>query len=216
MISFRCTACGACCNSAPSLSLPELFHHQRRFIGTLAIRRFSPFETFADEPFETVSGPTGPELVLLAAQAFDEPPRGRCPALGADQRCTLELDRKPSQCRAVPLEPLLPDAKQLEILGVRGREAAYMGASCVQPGESAGHLPLVVERRVVDAEALAALAARRRELLTDQRLYGRAVFELLRPELFDRPERFAKVPLGGCLSLSLAPALAVIASASQR
>jgi hypothetical protein len=34
----RCSACGACCNSPPLLSLPELFHHQHVFLGVLGIR----------------------------------------------------------------------------------------------------------------------------------------------------------------------------------
>jgi hypothetical protein len=37
--SHACSACGSCCNSAPPLSLPELFYHQSRFIGGLALRR---------------------------------------------------------------------------------------------------------------------------------------------------------------------------------
>jgi len=34
---FACNACGRCCNSAPTLSLRELFRHRRRFVGALTV-----------------------------------------------------------------------------------------------------------------------------------------------------------------------------------
>jgi Fe-S-cluster containining protein len=237
VVSFHCTACGACCNSAPALSLPELFHHQSRFIGTLAIRRIEPlrvgapwgaagvradaedvaaFDALTAELCEPVEGPAGRALVLLAVQAFDEAALGRCPALGNDQRCGVHADRKPLACRAVPLEPLLPDRLQEPVLAERAKEAAFWGASCIVLGTREGHLPIVRERRVVEPETAVLLTARRRELAEDRRHFGRAVFELLRPDLFDHPERVGGLPSRGFLSLSLAPALAVIASASPR
>jgi len=237
-VSFHCSACGACCNSAPQLSLPELFYHQERFIGCLALRRIErpplgqawtlalgrPVDAGDDEAFgalarellEPVQGPSGPELVQLSVQAFDDPSRGLCPALASDKRCSLESERKPSHCRAVPLEPLLPDSLQRAVLADREREAAYLGAHCIRRGTQPGFLPLVEERRVVDRTAVAALLARRRELAEDRRFWGSTVFGLLRAELFDHPERVGRLPVGGYFSMSLAPALAVIASASPR
>jgi hypothetical protein len=234
--TFSCTRCGACCNSAPQLSLPELFHHQHRFIGCLAIRRVprlrpgAPWsaepalvaddadceanEALAAELLLAVPGPSAGEFVLVAAQAFDDPSSNSCPALGADQRCSVQGDRKPKNCLAVPLEALLPDRMQAPVLAQRGREAVFLGASCIARGPRPGYLPLVSGGRVVGPDALAALAARRRELAEDRRFWGKAVFELLRPELFDHPERVARLPTDGFFSLSLAPALAVIASAS--
>jgi Fe-S-cluster containining protein len=237
VVSFHCTACGACCNSAPMLSLPELFHHQARFIGTLAIRRIEPlrvgvpwgaagtvadaedvaaFDALTAELCEPVQGPAGVELVLLAVQAFDDAALGRCPELGSDQRCGVHADRKPLACSAVPLEPLLPDRLQASVLAERAKDAAFWGASCITLGAREGHLPLVRERRVVEPEAALALTARRRELCEDRRRFGRAVFDMLRADLFDHPERVGRLPSRGFFSLSLAPALAVIASASPR
>jgi hypothetical protein len=236
--SFHCSACGACCNSAPQLSLPELFHHQERFIGCLAIRRIErpplgqpwsvalgrpvdagddeAFDALAGELLEPVQGPSGPELVQLSVQAFDDPTRGLCPALAADKGCSLERDRKPSHCRAVPLEPLLPDSLQRAVLADREREAVYLGAHCIRRGTHPGFLPLLEERRVVAPPAVDALLARRRELGEDKRFWGSTVFGLLRAELFDHAERVGRLPLGGYFSMSLAPALAVVASASPR
>jgi len=34
---LACNACGRCCNSAPTLSLRELFRHRRRFVGALTV-----------------------------------------------------------------------------------------------------------------------------------------------------------------------------------
>jgi len=230
--SFQCSACGACCNSAPQLSLPELYHHQQRFIGCLAVRRIErppagepsgadaeddrAFAALAGELFDPVTGPAGAELILLSVQAFDDLARGSCPALDADRRCSVHLDRKPSHCRAVPLEPLLPDGAQRGVLADRELEAAYLGANCIRRGSHPGLLPLVTERRVVDRDALEALRARRRELAEDRRVWGSKVFGLLRADLFDRPERVARLPQGGYFSMSLAPVLAVVASASPR
>jgi Fe-S-cluster containining protein len=235
-VSFSCSACGACCNSAPQLSLPELFHHEQRFIGTLAIRRIEPlasgvgparalaatdaervaFEALAGELCESVVGPNGQEFVLLAVQAFDDPERGRCPVLDAEKRCGIHFDRKPLGCRSVPLEALLPDSLQHAVLAERARDAAYFGANCIAFEERPGHLPIVSGGKVVSEEAAHALTHRRRELDEDRRFWGKTVFEHLRRELFDHPDRVAKLPRGGFLSLSLAPVLAVVASASPR
>jgi hypothetical protein len=234
--SFSCTMCGGCCNSAPQLSLPELFHHQHRFIGCLAIRRVprlqpgqpwslepsaradaadcEAFDALAAELLLPVQGPTAPEFVLVAAQAFDDSSKSVCPALGSDQRCSVQFDRKPQNCLAVPLEPLLPDRMQPPLLAQRAREAVFLGAECIARGPRPGHLPLVSGSRVVDPVALEALTARRRGLAEDLRFWGSAVFKLLRAELFDHPERVGRLPTDGFFSLSLAPALAVIASAS--
>jgi Fe-S-cluster containining protein len=115
--SFRCSACGKCCNSAPEMSLPELLHHQHRFVGSLAIRRvprprpgdrlgrgpLAPRASDADlRAVAELAGavlhrlPGGPQAddVLLATQAFSHGASDPCPALGADMRCTIH-DRKP-------------------------------------------------------------------------------------------------------------------------
>jgi len=235
LVSFHCSRCGACCNSAPQLSVPELFHHQRRFVGCLTLRRVerlrpgsrwggaavvteadgTAFDAFVPSYLHTARGPERPELVWLAAQAYDEPGLGRCPALGADNLCGVQDDSKPLGCRSVPLEPLLPDALQLQILTQRAAEAAYMGANCITLGRTKGVPVLATQNEVVDTDARRALDERRQALALERRLWGDAVFEILRQEIFDHPDRVANLPAGGYLSLSLAPALAVISATSQ-
>ncbi|HEV8550002.1 MAG TPA: hypothetical protein VGQ57_13255 [Polyangiaceae bacterium] len=167
-VSLLCSACGARCASAPPLTLPELFRHERCLLGTLAIRRIvapvlEPSGAGDGEPehpelgalalelFERVRGPFGPEFVLLAVGTFGPESRTACPSVTDAER----------------------------------------------------------PRRHVKA-----LLERRRELALDRRIWGHAVFELLRNELFDRPERVGALPKREALAISLAPALAVIAGVS--
>jgi hypothetical protein len=143
VVSFHCSKCGACCNSAPQLSLPELLHHQHRFIGCLTLRRVEhlrsgmrwaasavatpadvvEFEAFVPSFLQSAPGRLGPELVWLASQAFDEPTLSRCPALGQDNLCTLQLDQKP--IRQAEHIGVIPDACRSYLTGVRAEGRAY-------------------------------------------------------------------------------------------
>ncbi len=195
--SFHCTACGKCCNSPPQMSVPELFHHQRRFIGCISIR-------------------AGAGDVVLATQAFAASPSEGCPALGHDMRCTIHDDRKPAACRVVPLDARVPDRLQHLVLAERRVEASYLGADCIVPGARPGAIPLTRGLAVVDPEAREALARRRRDLAADKRLWGDAVFEMLRRELEGDAGALSRIPPGGTLVLAIAPVLMVLASASPR
>jgi Fe-S-cluster containining protein len=239
--SFRCSACGKCCNSAPEMSLPELLHHQHRFVGSLAIRRVprprlgdrlgtGPLAPRAsDADCRAVSDladallhrlPGGPQAddVLLATQAFSPHASDPCPALGVDMRCTIHDDRKPVQCSVVPLDALVPDRLQHVVLADRRTEASYLGADCIVPGTGPGSplTPLVRRLAVVDAAACEALAHRRRDLVDEKRWWGNAVFGVLRGELFANPAALARVPVGGFLVLAIAPVLVVLSAVSPR
>ncbi|MET3619358.1 hypothetical protein ABIC49_000965 [Burkholderia ambifaria] len=39
---LACNACGRCCNSAPTLSLRELFRHRHCFVGALTVPTATP------------------------------------------------------------------------------------------------------------------------------------------------------------------------------
>lgn len=238
---FECSACGKCCDSAPVLGLPELFRGQERFLGCLGIRRVRRFrvgETVghgrgprALEPDDvaaleaiarrclhrTRSGPLGDD-VLLALHGFDEPGLGRCPALGEDARCTLHGEQKPLECRAVPLDPLIPDRLQGLVLDARADEPVFSGAGCLTRAPRAGALQLVDDARfsVADLDARSALRARREALAFEKRFWAKAVFERLERDLFAHPSRFGQVPFRGFLVMSAAPAVLTIAAASGR
>ena len=238
--SLHCSACGKCCNCAPAFSLPELFYHQNRFIGCLGIRRMkrprpgdflghgdamvaandadcAAFEEIARAYLHSVPGPGESDYdILLATQGFDTPGLDRCAALGYDGRCTIHANRKPVGCRAVPLDPLVPDRLQHLVLAERQIDADFSGAGCIQHGTNSNSLPLIRNSVVVDKEAKSALAERRRNLLQDKRFWGNAVFQLLEPELFSQPASMARIPTEGFMIMSLAPVLIAIAEVSER
>jgi hypothetical protein len=205
--SFRCAACGKCCNSGPELSVPELFHHQHRFLGRLAVRRVRRLAPGTNSD-------TAVSDVLLVTHAWHDEAVGRCPALDADGRCAIHADRKPLVCSLAPLDALVPDALQAELLATRAREAAFWAADCIAPGARPDFVPLVRRLTVVDPTARDALARRRAELALEKRHWGVGVFRLLEPELFAKPEALAKIPPDGFLSLSIAPVLMVLAEVS--
>ncbi len=211
--SFRCSACGKCCNSAPQMSLPELLHHQRRFVGCLAIRRVSG-GALAGPYSHALPGPAGD--LLLATHAFGFSGASRCPALGEDMRCAIHHDRKPAACEGVPLDALAPDHLQHAVLAERRADAAYMGADCLAPGERAGAAVLTRRLAVVDEGARTALARRRHDLADDKRWWGDAVFRMLRPDLVANPAVLGRLPAGGLLFVAIAPVLLTLAGASPR
>ena len=220
--SFHCSACGKCCNSAPTLSLPELFYHQRRFVGCLGIRRMrrprqGPFETTARAYLHGLPGLRDPDSdILLTAQALDVASFGRCPALTKDGHCSIHDDNKPVACMAVPFDPLVPDQLQHLVLAERQIDASFSGAGCIRKGTQANMLPLMHGPTIVDNQAATALAERRRQLLEEKHFWGDAVFRVLEPELFSLPASLAKIPTQGYLTISLTPALMVVAEMSAR
>ena len=160
-------------------------------------------------------GPLGDD-VLLALHGFDEPGLGRCPALGEDARCTLHGDGKPLECRAVPLDPLIPDRLQGLVLDARADEPVFTGAGCLTRAPRHGALQLVDDERVGDVGALGVLQARRDALSAEKRFWGKSVFERLERDLFSHPSRFGQVPFRGFLVMSAAPVLVTISAASER
>jgi Fe-S-cluster containining protein len=194
---FGCTQCGKCCNSAPRATIPELFHHQARFVGCLGIRRR------AGE-------------VELFTHAFSYTSLAACPALAADRRCTIYDDRKPTVCGVVPLDATLPDSEQHRVLTTRQREARYFGADCIRRDPAPGFRELTRHLRVVDAESASLLERHRRELADERRFWGNATASLLGPDLLDDPERVRALPEDGALSISLVPVLSLLAAASER
>lgn len=191
--SFHCTACGRCCNSPPAMTLDELLHHERLFVGCLAIRR-------------EAGG-----AVTLATQAHDYPSIGACPALAGDGLCGIHQDRKPAMCGAVPLDPRLPQGLQRVVLRRRHAEAVFMQADCLAPGARDGHAPLVDGERIVDAGYLAAFEQASVAFGAEDARWASDVHALLRPEL----ARLPPPRPGGYLALSMVPILLVLARRSE-
>jgi Fe-S-cluster containining protein len=230
-IGFHCNACGKCCNSAPAMSVPELFLHRGRFIGSLAVGRMPrlaaggriaegagtrTLDAAEAADLDALRGALfhasgAGHVVSLVTQGLDYPSLGRCPALGADGGCAVHGPDKPAMCRVVPLDPHLPDSLQRSALLNRRASGAYLGAACIVPGEEAPYRPLVRHRRVADADYDADLQRRRAELVQEKARWGRAVFGMLERELAGA----ARMPDGGgYLVLPLVPVLAVLAAES--
>jgi hypothetical protein len=234
--SIQCSACGTCCNSAPLLSLPELFHHQQRFVGTLGVRRIhriavgdrlgkgkvgyvasatdcAEFEHLARDCLHSIQGTD--YHVLLTLQGFDDPDLGRCPALGMDGRCSVYADGKPTECAAVPLDPMVPDRLQHLVLAERCKDAEKRGTRCIRAKPNADARGSVQGPVVADDEARRALAARRGEVAADKRLWGTAVFAMLAKERLFDPAGAVRIPRQGALVMPLTPVLMVLAAVSE-
>ncbi|WP_176051285.1 YkgJ family cysteine cluster protein [Burkholderia sp. BCC1644] len=236
---LACNACGRCCNSAPTLSLRELFRHRHRFVGALTIRRVpkrrigerwragghehaldaddvAASEALADRLFHRIGGANG-EWVALTLQGYDYPSLGRCAALADDGRCSVHAE-KPSICGAVPLDPMLPDRLQSRVLAARRDETAWLGANCIveagaaRPSlESSFPIPLVTAGQVADR---AALDAHRDALAFERAVWRDAVFASLTDGGQDVRHALSRLAPGGYLSVSIVPVLLTVASVS--
>ena len=192
---FGCTACGKCCNSAPRLRVPELFHHQARFVGCLGLQR---------RGFD----------VEFFVHAFAFSSQKACPALLADGGCAIHDDYKPSVCGIVPLDGSLPDSQQARVLALRRRDARFWGADCIREQPAPGYRELTRQLRVVDPEAQSSLARYRREQAAEDLYWIVATTRFFGPELLDQPERVRRIPEDGALTVSLVPVLSILAETS--
>lgn len=236
--SFRCSACGKCCNTPPQMSVPELFRHQRLFVGCLAIRKVrrprpgtrldlgagsylvgerdgEAFAALVDALlFRPLDADRGDHDFAIAAQGFDYASRARCPALGGDGRCTIH-HVKPATCALVPLDPLVPDGLQHVVLARRGAGTDSLGSHCIVDGERDGSSLVTHEGRVVDPSLRDVLARRRMDLAADKRWWGHGVFQMLQKELFSSAAASARIPVDGFFAISLVPALLILAGVSD-
>ncbi|KVL07979.1 YkgJ family cysteine cluster protein [Burkholderia sp. MSMB1826] len=235
---LACNACGRCCNSAPTLSLRELFRHRHRFVGALTIRRVpkrrigerwqaggrehaldaddvAAADALADWLFHR--GRVQGEWLALTLQGYDYPSLGRCAALADDGRCGVHAN-KPSICRAVPLDPMLPDRLQARVLAARRGEAVWLGANCIveaghvrSADESVFSIPLVTSGQVADR---AALDAHRAALVFERTVWRDAVFASLTDGGQDVRHALSRLAPGGYLTVSIVPALLAVAQVS--
>ncbi|WP_175932862.1 MULTISPECIES: YkgJ family cysteine cluster protein [unclassified Burkholderia] len=236
---LACHACGRCCNSAPTLSLRELFRHRHRFVGALTIRRVprrrigerwqaggrehaldaddvAAADALADRLFHRRGGAQA-EWLALTLQGYDYPSLGRCAALADDGRCGVHAN-KPSICRAVPLDPMLPDRLQARVLAARRDDAAWLGANCIveaghvrSADESVFPIPLVTAGQVADC---AALDAHREALVIERAVWRDAVFASLTGGGAGASHALSRLAPGGYLTVSIVPVLLTVAQVS--
>ena len=236
-VSFKCTVCGKCCNTAPLMSVPELFRHENLFVGCLAIRRISRRKTgeilaiqaaqhtvsaadvqlltemAADQLFNPGTLNSGGDYDFsIMTQAMDYESLQKCPALGADYHCAIQNAGKPAVCTMVPFDSLYPDSLQNIVLMSRD-----FAESCIVQGLRDDYPVVVRDGQVADRQYRQALKHRRDDLGMEKLCWGDAVFEMLRNEGFCHPAAAVKIPLDhGLVSLSIIPVLLAIAGLSEK
>jgi Fe-S-cluster containining protein len=233
-VSFLCTACGKCCNSPPLMSVSELFYHETLFVGCLALRRVNrhrsgdalmagntshPLSEEDARLLEDLSEaqlfkvcPADNHYISIMTQGMDYETLNRCPALNDNQGCSIHDNRKPTVCSMVPFDSSYPDSMQNIVLISR-----RFDENCIAIGQPEGYQPVVANRKVVNQQFRENLQKRRNDLCWEKQLWGNAVFQSLRKELFYDPAQAAKIPAGNeTLLLSIIPVLQVLASISER
>jgi Fe-S-cluster containining protein len=235
-VSFNCNGCGKCCNSAPLMSIPELFYHENLFVGCLAIRRVNRYQTgdtlinasarydistddvrqleelAESQLFNPGVKNRGHYDFSIMTQAVDYESLNKCPALGEDRHCTIHHDRKPTVCSMVPFDSLYPDSLQNIVLMSR-----QFGEDCIAAGERDGYDIVINNRQVVNTRYRNILKQRRDDLYLEKQWWGNAVFAMLQNEVFCNPAEIAKIPVDhGLLSLSIIPVLMTLAGASEQ
>ncbi|KAB0631877.1 YkgJ family cysteine cluster protein [Burkholderia latens] len=240
---LACNACGRCCNSAPTLSLRELFRHRHTFVGALTIRRVpkprigershaqrrddvldaedvAASVALADTLFHRATG-AGDEWIALTLQGYDYPSLGRCPALADDGRCSMHAD-KPSICGAVPLDPMLPDRLQSRVLAGRRDETAWLGANCIVGAGAESAAPASADASAAIPLVKAGQVVDRTALDTfrDSLVFERAVWrDAVFASLIDGGpqvrQALSRLVPGGYLTMSIVPVLFAVASVSE-
>ncbi len=175
------------------MTVPELFHHEDLFVGTLGVR------------------PGAAGAFDLVTQGLDYPANGVCPARGPQGLCGIHNQHKPAMCRTVPLDPFQPDAMQHRVLLHRNTGAGYIGAECIVPGEREGMDVLVADGVVADPGYRQQLHTHRQLLAEERELWGAAVTQMLRGQMPPAPRGGG----GGMLTLPLVPILSVLAAWSE-
>ena len=186
--------------------MEEVFRYRDTFITCLAVfwlhaRGQTSRTALFDKIGFRAQGPGGATHLAILPQGYAYESETSCPALDDDGACSLQYAGKPLQCRAVPLDPLVPDAEQAAVLSERMADAAFVGAACLRADD--GGTPLMRGGSIAAAEA-AGLQARRAQMEADRSLWGLSVFDMMRREL-------GAVPLFGYAALSVVPAVLEIA-----
>lgn len=230
-VSFHCSACGKCCNSAPLMSVSELFHHERLFVGCLALRRVKLHRAgdtllagdtqyqLQPEDAQLLDDLYGSQLfkvgssnyLSIMTQAMDFESLNRCPALNDNHGCNIHDDRKPAVCSMVPFDSLYPDSLQNIVLLNR-----RFDENCIVSGQPDGYPLVFANHQIPDHSFRAALQKRRDDLIFEKQLWGNAVFQTVHKELFSNNLQAAKIPADdGALLLSIIPVLQVLANLSE-
>lgn len=146
-VSFNCNSCGKCCNSAPLMSIPELFYHENLFVGCLAVLRV----TRQKEGGTLISAG-----INYSVSANDALQIQKMAALGEAGQCGIHFDQKSSVCSMVPFDSLYPNSLQNIVLMSRQFEE-----NCIVAGERDGYQVVINNKEVVSSHYSNILKQRR-------------------------------------------------------
>lgn len=196
---FGCTACGKCCFGWLPLTLEDALAHAGRFplavFWTPVRQGARAFDLTAKIGLEIRLRDRRKVAVRIAPTGYI-PPSFPCPALGADNLCTIHAT-KPSRCRTMPFFPYRDAADQADLLIPRA------GWAC----DTSAAAPLVYADKAITAahdfqQERAALLAQAPVL----RAYGEKLMARV-PTLAESLGRAALKPAGGQVIVSFATLL---------
>lgn len=117
-LHFACTACGKCCYGQLPLTVNDAFAHAGLFPLALLwtpLRKGSKDFPLVSRLGVTVPLPKHPGLAALIVPTSYIPPAMPCPALDADNLCSIHAS-KPTRCRTMPFYPYREEQFQHELL----------------------------------------------------------------------------------------------------
>ena len=236
-IDFHCHACGRCCNSAPQLTLAEVFRWETRFIGAIRLKTrqaWRPGQDLGTTPrasrvlaqddidadaqlSHTLAFPLpAGRRLQLSLTGIDYPSLARCPQLQADGLCALHREGKPVMCATVPLDPWLPDRLQDVVLHRRSAGGPEdLGADCLRVHQDTHSRPVEFQPlwrdgQIADQRYGSQLSLQRDALAKDRQLWGAALFAQLQ-----RDTPLSALPLDREILLPMAPLLIHLAGRSE-
>lgn len=115
---FLCTACGKCCYGEVPLTIEDALANADRFplamVWTPVSEGMKAFN-LVGKLGATVELPNRKRVAVLIAPTAYIPPQLPCPALGADNLCSIH-DTKPLRCRAMPFYAYREEEDQADLL----------------------------------------------------------------------------------------------------
>lgn len=186
---FQCTACGKCCSGWVPLTLRDALANADRFPLAMVWSPIQPTSrafALTKHMGALVQLPNRKKVAVLLAPTCYIPPIFSCPALSADNLCSIHAE-KPLRCRTMPFFPYHEEEDQAQSLTPR------KGWLC----DTSDAAPLVYkDRKIIDRIAF---DAERAELLADApRLRSSAELLLARnPNLMPLLAKAASVGAGG-------------------
>ncbi|QRM45141.1 YkgJ family cysteine cluster protein [Rhizobium sp. BG4] len=115
---FACTACGLCCYGLLPLTINEAISRADRFplaISVTPVRSGTRGHTSISRIGVTASIGKGKPINLLVTPISFIPPSSPCPALGADNLCSIH-NEKPERCKTMPFYAYKDEDSQRDML----------------------------------------------------------------------------------------------------